>query len=188
LKLVAPGVCDVYQGTELWDLSLVDPDNRRPVDFTARAGMLARIDAELARDPSAALASLRERWADGGIKLAVLARGLAARAERSELFVQGEVLRVVAGGARAARVCAVGRRHADQWALAVVARATCGLVEDPVWAIGAKVWDGTTVLLPDGAPTRWRDAVTGIAVNGDGGRLALERVLCELPCALLVAE
>jgi (1->4)-alpha-D-glucan 1-alpha-D-glucosylmutase len=186
LKLVAPGVCDVYQGTELWDLSLVDPDNRRPVDFAARAGMRDEIESALGRDPIAGFAQLRERWTDGGIKLAVLLRGLAARREQPELFVEGDVHRVAVGGARAVRVCAVARSLGDAWALGVVARTTCGLVEAPTWPIGA-VWDGTTLVLPDGAPTRWRDALTGIEVTVDDGRLALDQVLRELPGALLVA-
>jgi len=193
LKLVAPGVCDVYQGTELWDLSLVDPDNRRPVDFGARARMREEIEHALARDPVAAVAALRERWTDGGIKLAVLMAGLRARREHPELFVVGDLHRVAVGGARAARVCAIARSfEADSagqatWALGVVARTTCGLVEPPSWPIGSRIWDGTTLVVPDGAPRTWRDALTGIEVGVVDGRIALDEVLRELPCALLLA-
>lgn len=186
LGLVAPGVCDVYQGTELWDLALVDPDNRRPVDFEARARMRAEVERALADDPAAAFADLRARWSDGAIKLAVRMQGLRARRERPAIFVAGDVHPVAVGGQRAAHACAVARAHADGWALGVTARLTTAFGDR--WPIGAEVWGRTTLVLPSRAPTRWRDALSGAVVEAQDGRLPLAKVLNELPVALLVDE
>lgn len=188
LGLVAPGVVDVYQGTELWDLSLVDPDNRRPVDFDARAGMRARIERALADDRASAIADLRAHWFDGGIKLAVRMEGLRARRERAATFVSGDVQRVAVGGHRAAHACAVARARAGSWAIGVTARLTTALGPAERWPIGADVWDRTVLVLPPGAPTRFRDALGGAVVDVEDGRLPLAQVLAELPVALLVDD
>ena len=100
LKLTVPGVPDIYQGTEFWDFSLVDPDNRRPVDFAARA---AGLDA-------APLADLAAHWRDGRIKQAVIARTLALRRERPALFADGSYEPIAVRGEHADRVIAFARR------------------------------------------------------------------------------
>jgi len=186
LKVVAPGVCDVYQGTELWDLSLVDPDNRRPVDFAARERLHAELVVSFAADPLATIAALRERWSDGRIKMAVLMRGLVARRSHPELFLHGDVQRIGVAGPRARHICAVLRTHEGESAMGVVARTTTALVEPPTWPIGS-VWELTSLVVPHGGPTRWRDALTGAEIEAVDGRLRLVDVLRELPCALLVA-
>jgi (1->4)-alpha-D-glucan 1-alpha-D-glucosylmutase len=117
LKLTAPGVPDVYQGADLWDLSLVDPDNRRPVDYQQRVRALA----EIADGPMGAHDLLTD-WKSGAIKLFVISRILALRTEQPDVFATGdyEVLRVV--GPEADRVCAFARRAADQCIIVVAAR------------------------------------------------------------------
>ncbi len=186
LGLVAPGVVDVYQGTELWDLSLVDPDNRRAVDFETRTRMRARVERALADDRTATLAELRNAWQDGAIKLAVRMQGLRARRERPGPFVAGDVQRVAVGGHRSAHACAVARAHVDGWVIGVTARLTCALVQPESWPIGSEIWDRTMLVLPPGAPTRWRDALSGAVVDVEDGRLSLASVLKDLPVALLV--
>src|SRR5258706_5722433 len=100
LKATAPGVPDFYQGTELWDFSLVDPDNRRPVDYAARAAMLAKMPAA---------PTLLRRWTDGRVKLFVTQRSLALRAAHTALFRDGAYTPLDAGP----NVVAFTRTHGD---------------------------------------------------------------------------
>jgi maltooligosyltrehalose synthase len=105
LKLAAPGVPDIYWGNEDWDLSLVDPDNRRAVDFAARAGRLG----------------------DGGRKLAVTRAGLELRRRDPGLFAHGGYVPIEVSGSHAGRVLAFARVHEGRWAIAAVSRLTAGL-------------------------------------------------------------
>jgi (1->4)-alpha-D-glucan 1-alpha-D-glucosylmutase len=166
LKLAGPGVADTYQGTELLDLSLVDPDNRRPVDYRGRRDALATL-----RETS--LADLQHRWSDGRLKLLVLSRALRARREHPDLFVGGDYVPIHAADER---IVAFARHRGDDWAVALASRFTTR---------GAP--RGSTAL-PPGAPTRWRDAVTGSTIDASNGELSLTEALAELPVALLLAR
>lgn len=166
-KLVAltmPGVPDVYQGSELWEQGLVDPDNRRPVDFDARAAMLADLDR--------AVPTLTGRPDDAGAaKLLVTQRALTARRDRPELFTGYEG--VPAGGEAADHVLAFDRGGA----VTVATRLPVGLAARGGW--------GDTVLpLPEGA---WRDVLTGRVAEASTGAPVAE-LLADLPVALLVRE
>ncbi len=115
LKLTSPGVPDVYQGQELWDFRLVDPDNRRPVDFARCRAMLAELARESEGGADAALALARRLAADPGdpkIKLLLTWKTLQFRRRRADLFALGEYLPLEAHGARAKHVCAFARRLA----------------------------------------------------------------------------
>jgi (1->4)-alpha-D-glucan 1-alpha-D-glucosylmutase len=117
LKLTGPGVPDIYQGCELWDLSLVDPDNRRPVDFAQRASLLGKVKAFDGMAPlerASQLATWREHWHDGAIKLHVLRRLLALRAAHPELFAEGDYLPVELEGIPADSAIAFERVHGNQ--------------------------------------------------------------------------
>jgi (1->4)-alpha-D-glucan 1-alpha-D-glucosylmutase len=114
LKLTLPGAPDIYQGAELWDLSLVDPDNRRPVDYAERGRLLARIDGPLA--------SLMADWRDGRFKLAAIARLLALRGDAPALFAKGDYEPITAQGPDADRICAFARRWKDRELLVVARR------------------------------------------------------------------
>ncbi len=175
LKMVLAPAPDVYQGTETWDLSLVDPDNRRPVDHAAHAAMLAG-NAELQ------WAELRAQWRDGAIKLAVTARLLAARRADAPLFVAGRVARVAALGSRAAHVVALRRALGGAEAVAVGARWPATLAPYR-WSIAA-TWSDTAIAVGDGP---WTDALTGATLVADAdGNLPLAAVCAELPVALLL--
>ena len=183
LKATAPGVPDTYQGTELWDLSLVDPDNRRPVDFAARATALRALDDALAAGtPRAALArDLLAAWPDGRIKLYVLATLLRRRA--IDAWPADAYAPLVASGRHAAHVVAFRRGSA----LVVVPRLPRTLsVERPPLA---DVWDDTALLLDGDAAAAYRDILTDriVSVGVHAGRqtLALSGVLTVLPVAVL---
>ncbi len=168
-KLVAitmPGVPDVYQGSELWEQSLVDPDNRRFVDFDARIDLLGSLS-------EGAEAVLSNRPDDpGAAKLLVTHRSLSLRRDRPELFTT--YAGVGADGPAADHVLAFDRGGA----VTVATRLPVGLA-----ARGG--WDGTTVRLPAG---RWRDVLTGRAVTATTGGVLASEVLTDLPVALLVRE
>jgi (1->4)-alpha-D-glucan 1-alpha-D-glucosylmutase len=162
LALTSPGVPDLYQGSELWDLSLVDPDNRRPVDFALRARLLGDLDRVGAKGA----------WARGGeglAKLLVVQRALQVRRQRPAAFgPDGSYRPLLAEGPKAGHVVAYVR---GEEVVTVVPRLVLGLDGD---------WGGTELLLAAGA---WRNELTGEAV--DGGRLAVAELLATFPVALL---
>jgi (1->4)-alpha-D-glucan 1-alpha-D-glucosylmutase len=188
LKIAGPGVPDLYQGTELWDLSLVDPDNRRPVDFPLRLELLAELRRRHASgDRAGLLAELLAGWRDGRVKLYTTWRALEARRELREPFLHGDYTPLAPEGARARHLVAFARRHGDRWLLAVVPRWLSGLVGVGQPPVGGSVWSDTWLPLPDGAPARWRDTIGGGRVRGNG-RLAAGEVLESFPVALLTGE
>jgi (1->4)-alpha-D-glucan 1-alpha-D-glucosylmutase len=180
MKIASPGVPDVYRGTELWDLNLVDPDNRRPYDQELR-GRLLRELATL-DDP----AGLLETWPDGRVKFLVLQRALATRRSRPDVFVGGTYEPLEVTGPCADRVLALGRRSGDDVAVAVAPRATVGLAPVGDAPIGT-AWEGTEVVLPVGVTEPFVDRVTHRPVEVHGGSLPLDEALGTFPVALLTS-
>ncbi len=185
LKVAAPGVPDFYQGTELWDLSLVDPDNRRPVDFGLRAAMLSELDRRDAGDRASLQRELLAGWRDGRVKLYVTSRALAARRAHSALFLDGDYVPLPVRGAKARHLVAFARRRGDGWAIAMAPRLTVGLTRLERPPIGRRVWRDTAIDLPAGAPGDWVDALSGVRLSGAGSLLAAD-ALRRLPVALLL--
>jgi len=175
LKLTAPGVPDIYQGTDCWDLSLVDPDNRRPVDFAAR---MASLDCN-GWDAFAA------HWRDGRIKQAVIARALAVRRTAPRLFAEGSYVPIEVDGPLARHVLAFARVLGDQIAITVVCRLTFGLRADDGLCIERPRWGGTRLRLPSAC----RDAQFCDALTGTGFRreesIDVAAALGKLPVALV---
>ena len=140
LRCTAPGVPDLYQGTEFWDLSLVDPDNRRPVDWAARQAAL---------DAGAPPQDLLPSWQDGRVKQAVLARALALRAALPAIFATGDHLPLAVEGPLAAHVLAFLRAHRGGAVIAVVTRLPAALLRDsPLPLVPPAEWGGTELVLP----------------------------------------
>lgn len=173
LKITAPGVPDVYQGCETWDFSLVDPDNRRPVDFDARRALLGGLAQRAPRD-------LLRDWRDGGIKLQVARTLLRFRREQRQLFAAGDYTALATRGRFADRVVAFARTHGPQRICVLVPRLTARLGCPPL----GLVWDDTSVELGGGGP--WRDLLTG-RVIAPSAPLALAEAFAELPLAVLVS-
>lgn len=184
LKATAPGVPDLYQGSELWDLSLVDPDNRRPVDFERRRSVLASL-------PRAVLTDLCSSWPDGRIKAYVTQRALRARRSRPALFREGRHERLAVAGPLQRRICAFARVRGAEWAITAVPRLLAvpleidGPADHRTVAIPRELWADTRVLLPRDAPRRWRDELTDRDVEAADGALLAEDLFSELPVALL---
>ncbi|MBV8456516.1 MAG: malto-oligosyltrehalose synthase, partial [Acetobacteraceae bacterium] len=179
LKLTVPGVPDFYQGTEFWDLSLVDPDNRRPVDFVAR---------ERSLDPDVLPPALAGTWRDGRVKQAFIAAALRLRATHPELFDYGEYLPLAVEGAMASHVIAFARQHKDAGAVIVAPRLPFALLGDTASTlIPPTRWSDTTVTLPPVLARPARNVMTGEHV------MLLQRVpaadlLSRFPIAALVSE
>ncbi|GAA0579246.1 malto-oligosyltrehalose synthase [Craurococcus roseus] len=178
LRCASPGVPDLYQGTEFWDFSLVDPDNRRPVDWAARREAL-----ESGLGP----AELLDQWHDGRVKQAVLFRALQLRAAKPDVFTEGAYQPVAVEGPLAGNVLAFARIHRGQAVVTVATRLSAGVLGDSgVPKVPPGLWRGTELILPRVAEGRdWRDALTGTTPAGSGDRLGLEEVLAGLPVALL---
>jgi (1->4)-alpha-D-glucan 1-alpha-D-glucosylmutase len=182
IKMTFPGVPDFYQGTELWDLNLVDPDNRRPVDFQKRERHLREIREREGSDLAAELLANR---GDGRLKLFLIHKVLEARNRHRDLFQEGVYTPLDLAGAHREHAVAFARTLGDRWALTVAPRFLTALIQEPELPLGQKAWGDTAVVLPPGAPTRWRDAVTDGMVDADGS-LPLSDVLNTFPAALLL--
>jgi (1->4)-alpha-D-glucan 1-alpha-D-glucosylmutase len=193
LKFASPGVADVYQGNEIWDFSLVDPDNRRPVDYKLRRQLLAEIDRRVVRDRAALAGELLRTREDGRIKLYVTHRCLELRQDCPGLFMGAGYQALRATGDHAAHVCAFARlADGGQTAIAVAPVLAAGLTRGVAAPIGEDVWAGTRLSLPRRLPTSYRDAFTGqtFDVDSTNGRpqLPLKSILSDFPVALLISE
>ena len=194
LKLTAPGVPDIYQGTELWDFSLVDPDNRRPVDYDQRRQLLGDLQAQLnaaTGDRLALVEALLKTWEDGRIKLYVTQQALTYRRCHPDLFRGGQYIPLEATGVKRKHICAFERRLGHQTLFVVAPRLLTAVIPDPdVLPIGSEVWADTWLVLPPDSSARHyqnlftRTAVTALEREGRWC-LALGEVLAHFPVALL---
>ncbi|KPF46133.1 malto-oligosyltrehalose synthase [Rhizobium sp. AAP43] len=178
LKLTAPGIPDIYQGSEVLDFSFVDPDNRRPPAFEA-VGDFEVDAAPVLTDPHA--------LATGRAKQALIARGLRLRHDEPLLFSEGTYTPLQAVGARQQHVVAFARRHGGYTLLTIAIRLPLSLQTSCAGLEASKFWGDTGIDLPDDLETtEWRDVLTGRRI-GPGSRLSLRDVLGPQPVALLVA-
>ncbi|OHV10575.1 malto-oligosyltrehalose synthase [Kushneria phosphatilytica] len=193
LRMTAPGMPDLYQGTEYWDFSLVDPDNRRPVDFEARQRTLASSDS---------LVELQTHWQDGRIKQALIHGVLMLRQRYPVLFAEGEYLPLSVEGEGADQVVAFQRRHGQQQ-LVVVAARHAGTMSGEGLQIDPECWGRTRIRWFDESNMQvcrmpWKDWLTGRTIvlhcaESSLGRcmeqsVTLGRLLAELPFCLLVRD
>ena len=193
VKLTAPGVPDLYQGSELWDLSLVDPDNRRPVDWAQRTRLLDEVLSAVAAAPDrAALAhELVKTKTDGRVKLFVIHEGLAVRRAHRALFEGGAYRPLESRGAWSEHVCAFARTAGDAAAVTIIPRLLARRGVDAL-PLGPEYWADTRLELPRELAGRYTNALTGEPVEtasaGDGVVLPLADVFTAFPAALLLRE
>ncbi|QEL16615.1 malto-oligosyltrehalose synthase [Limnoglobus roseus] len=201
LKIASPGVPDFFQGTELWEFSLVDPDNRRPVDYAHRAALLTELEPWLndesprpSTEQTAAVAGWLADWPDGRIKLFVTACGMRLRRRSPELFLSGDYVPIPAEGDRADHVIAFARRFAGEWVIAVVPRWTLALTGPrPGLPVGPDVWGDTVLRLPtelgeaalQNIFTRESVALTA---SPDGRTVRVAELLAVCPVAIVRGE
>ena len=192
-KLTAPGVPDIYQGDDLWDFSLVDPDNRRPVEYQQRAAILTGLQSDTATAaPRTFARALAEHLPDGRAKLYVIWKALQLRQTQEALFTHGDYLPLVVTGAHAERVCAFARRHAGAVAIAVAPRLRLSMLEDSAGSSpGAPDWGDTAIELPEDLSVAqplvnvFDGERMSPATAGPRRALFLEKLLGDFPVALL---
>jgi (1->4)-alpha-D-glucan 1-alpha-D-glucosylmutase len=190
IKITAPGVPDFYQGTELWELALVDPDNRRPVDFPLRRRLLDELirEIEANRDLAPLARHLVETKGDGRVKMFLIRQALLFRRRHRALFGGGAYLPVDSTGSFADHVCAFARAGGEGTALVVVPRllARRGIEDLP---LGETYWETTQLTLPPALGVRFRDVFTGNTVDAEpgptGATISVGRALADFPVALL---
>ncbi|HEX8141604.1 MAG TPA: malto-oligosyltrehalose synthase [Pyrinomonadaceae bacterium] len=193
LKIASPGVPDFYQGTEIWNLRLVDPDNRLSVDYEHRRRLLASLLEESASVGESSLVdALMRHPADGRIKLYVTSRALGFRREHRELFTRGEYLALRVAGTRSVNVISFARKSGEREAIIIAARffTRLGVKGSQPFPPDPNVWADTVVLLEEQLrPGRYVDVLTGREFNTPDaeGRnaLRLADLLAQLPVALL---
>lgn len=179
LRNTSPGVPDLYQGTEYWDFSMVDPDNRRPVDFGARQRSL---------DEEAPPAALLRDWRDGRVKQAVVHRALALRGRRPALFAEGQYTRLEVTGPLARHVLAYARSLGTQHAITIISRQTARILRQDYPHTDVSAWGDTAISLPRKlAALTWTDTLRDGASHAGAAQVRVAELLTELPLALLEA-
>jgi (1->4)-alpha-D-glucan 1-alpha-D-glucosylmutase len=187
IKICAPGVPDFYQGSELWDLSLVDPDNRHPVDYARRARMLEEIMRRFPVDPVAFIGECLENVGGGMAKMLLVHNALAARKANPYVFREGTYTELTASGKLAGHVVAFARSKQRAYAICIVPRFVTGVVGECGFPLGPDVWGDTVVTMPPGAPHRWQDAVSGMRIAG-AGAINVGDALRLFPVSLLMED
>jgi (1->4)-alpha-D-glucan 1-alpha-D-glucosylmutase len=185
LKIVCPGVPDFYQGTELWDFHLVDPDNRAGIDYKVRTEALKTLTETQDKGIPQIAADVSSNWQDGRIKLFMIWRALGCRRVESDLFRSGEFVPLEVAGERSEHVIAFLRRHEGRQALVVI----------PRWVVNwsrnenDSLWKGTRLKLPMDSPGSWRSVFTerNLENSEESGQrvLAVDAVLKDFPVGLL---
>lgn len=191
LKMTSPGVPDFYQGSELWDYSLVDPDNRRPVDYRTRQEMLRQLQEREAQvGPRQLVQELLASKEDGRIKLYLIFRCLNFRRRNRVLFEQGDYVPIQVQGEWARHVCVFGRRWQGALLLIAACRLTTALVgQEGQLPLGSESWGDTALMLPlDAAGGHYRNIITENPVPvsaGDGHLLPVAAIFADAPVAML---
>ncbi|MCC5652165.1 malto-oligosyltrehalose synthase [Nostoc sp. XA013] len=187
LKITAPGVPDIYQGTELWELSLVDPDNRRPVDFEQRRTYLSTIREQVKTDILGLIQELLSDKTDGRIKLFLTAQLLQARTNYVSLFQDGDYLPLEVQGTYANHIIAFARREGNQTAIAIAPRFLTSLIQPGDNPNGLSVWKDTHLQLPPGTSPTWKNVLTQQPLEVTE-TLSIGSALADFPVALLVSS
>ena len=186
LRNAVPGVPDLYQGNELWDFSLVDPDNRRPVNYEQRIAWLQQIRDRARTDILQLIQELLNTPSDGKVKLFLTAQVLQARQQYLPLFQQGSYQPLSVSGKFADHVVAFARIHAGQVAIALVPRFLTRLIQPDALPLGEQVWQDTAVHLPAAMPTTWRNAITAQSLQADS-LISVASAFQHFPVALFIS-
>ena len=188
LKIASPGVPDFFQGSDLWDLRLVDPDNRTPVDFDRRISMLQKIEEKKSTDPQNLLSDLLRHWGAGCIKLFLMQTAIRFRSQNSSLFQEGDFVPLQPAGDCSHNVVSFLRRQGGKQVLLAVPRWLSQLAEKSSSRLEAD-WKNTVLLLPPDSPSSWKNIITNetLAASNQAGKksLRLDSLLRSFPVALL---
>ena len=187
LKITVPGVPDFYQGSELWDLRMVDPDNRGVIDFATRRTALEALANADNNDAGCAVCGLLDQWHDGRVKLYLIWKSIRFRRDHEDLFREGEFIPLKAEGARAKHVTAFLRRRESSWALIAIPKWLSQLASDDSRGTKEFDWQDTKLVLPADAPREWNSVITKKKLslkNEEGGStVRLQDLFREFPVA-----
>ena len=186
LKIASPGIPDFYQGTELWDFNLVDPDNRRPVDFEKRKSFFNEMQTKKGDLPGL-IKDLFVHKDDGRIKLFTIYRLLKARNKFKELFESGEYIPLKAEGKYQDNIIAFARQSHDAYSIVVAPRFLSMIVKEDELPLGESIWQDTVIFLPDEFPSEWASILTEQKLRVDK-ILNIGNVLDIFPVSLLIAK
>jgi (1->4)-alpha-D-glucan 1-alpha-D-glucosylmutase len=185
LKTTCPGVPDFYQGAELWDLNLVDPDNRRAVDFGRRMRFLREIQEPPAQARGELIAALTASRHDGRIKLFLIQQALHTRNQNKTLFQSGDYIPATVTGKHSRHIVAFFRVGEEKHALVVVPRFPTALVPPGEFAVGRRIWADTRISLPPHTPATWHDVMSARTLAAPD-TLFVGDLLSTFPVALLL--
>jgi (1->4)-alpha-D-glucan 1-alpha-D-glucosylmutase len=183
IKITSPGIPDFYQGTELWDLSLVDPDNRRPVDFEQRRSFLTALQQQAETDTLELIHQLLEKREDGRIKLFLTLQALKARKQYQSIFEQGTYQPLEIDGKCQNQIIAFARTDSNRTLITVVPRFLTPLIQPDQFPLG-EIWADTSLKIPSGRSSQWKNLITNQSVEAKG-TLAIADTLQHFPVALL---
>jgi (1->4)-alpha-D-glucan 1-alpha-D-glucosylmutase len=174
---------------ELWDFSLVDPDNRREVNFQVRAQLLRDLKRKEAKAPESLIQELLRTWKNGALKLFITYKALNFRKAHLPLFLQGDYLPLETRGPHGRHVVAFARRLENSWAVVAVPRLFTSILAAGELSFGPEVWRGHVLPLPQEAPADWVNLFTGEKLASPQKQrsrsLPLDRLFRNLPVALL---
>ncbi|MFB3765070.1 MAG: malto-oligosyltrehalose synthase [Methanotrichaceae archaeon] len=187
IKITAPGIPDFYQGTEIWDLSFVDPDNRRPVNFGRRISHLREIMEREKKDLVGLIEDLIAKKEDGRIKLFLIHRALKSRNNETELFSKGSYIRLNVQGCYKENAVAFARRHKNSWAITIAPRLTTALVKEGEMPLGRRIWSDTSIIINNDMPVSWINVITDQSFNAKE-EMYIGDVLDSFPVALLLGR
>jgi len=192
LKIACPGVPDFYQGSELWDFHLVDPDNRSPIDFSIRIHALEDLTNRASANPAAIASELLATWPDGRLKMYIIWKALSYRNGHAALFRDGAFVPLEVRGQQSAHVMAFLRRRGKDQAIAIVPRLAMNIPPNSDDSARADFWRETNIILPPDSPASWRDifttSTTEAKVEASTQSLPLADALKHFPIALLGAN
>jgi (1->4)-alpha-D-glucan 1-alpha-D-glucosylmutase len=195
LKMTLPGVPDFYQGSELWDFNLVDPDNRRPVDFDDRKKRLERLLIGADQNVERTALDLNKHWPDPDVKMWITSRALRLRATWPDVFSYGEYIPLTSIGPAEAHVVSFARQFNEQLVITVTPRHVRRLIRGRSAADGRLPrpdWRGTQLVMPDSSPVKWQCTLSGRSFvthsSGDNLVLSMDQLLEVLPVALLTSQ
>ena len=187
LKVMSPGLPDFYQGSELWDFSLVDPDNRRPVDYGLRRKYLKTMKAELKEDPKSFRNRIVSNWKTGEVKQWLTWELLKLRKADPDLFIKGEYYSLEPRGAGRRHFVSILRRYEERWALVVIPRFLASAIDaGKKLSLTDEMILSVDFPLPMQAPTEWTSALTGKKI--DSGSPTAKMLLENLPVGIYLAN
>ncbi|WP_299701631.1 malto-oligosyltrehalose synthase [uncultured Pontibacter sp.] len=184
LKTTCPGVPDVYQGCELWDFSLVDPDNRRPVDYEKRQKFLKEMKAGESSDKL--LQEMLSSPEDARVKLYLLHKVLHLRNDLKALFDHGDYIPLHLKGKHSEHAMAFARHHGNDWCIVVVPRLLTDIISEKELPLGEPVWGDTVLELPAGAPQQWQQLFGNTQIQASQA-IPLGELFASFPVALLTS-